>query len=602
MPLLSSKNIKLLSVFGAFLALIFIYLHHFHNGFFADDPYFIGDNTAIRSLKNIPAIFTDIHTESSLPIYQFQYRPFFITSLAIDYFIANGVSPLVMHLHTFIGFVVLIMLSFLLNKKIFGYLSPAPFYPALLATCLFAFHPVTADVVNYLTARSNIFGTLYGMLYMVLWIYVPFFRKYYLYLIPLVIGCLFKIIAVMFVPLLWLYIIFFEYDTGFNKEALPALKSSFKTMLPSLLSAFITCLWIWHKSIPGAEGVGITLGTHLLTQAHVILRYFLLFLMPENINPYGSHPYITSPFDYQFITGLLFIIASMVVIYLFSLKKNTRVISFGLAWYFICLMPTSSIIPYAIDYVEYYMFATLIGLSMAMASVITLLVNHLKKESIFVRPVIIAASLVFLSTLTYGSHERVKLWGNEEKMFEDAIDKDPTNGHVLMNLGEYYMEKAKFDSATDYLNKAKIYWPNYDLIYLNLGLLAYYVSKDTAASDSYFQQGLNLHNWNHHQVCYFYASVLHKRHRDKEATELLQTALQEYPNYPQASDLLKEINSHNATNAADTTVMAINGKSSLTESDYVNLSFDYFNKGEYQKCIEACNKIIELDFKLSGSL
>ncbi len=321
----------------------------------------------------------------------------------------------------------------------------------------------------------------------------------------------------MFVPLLWLYIIYFENDTGLNKGAFLALKSSFKTILPSLVGALLTALWIWHKSIAGAEGVGITLGTHLLTQAHVVLRYFLLFTMPENINPYGAQPYITSPFDIHFLTGLLFIITSFIVIYLLSLRKSTRVISFGLAWFFICLIPTSSIIPFAIDYVEYYMFATLIGLSLVMSSIVMILINHLKKESRPAMPVMIAGCLIFLTTLAYGSHERVKLWGNPKAMYEDVIQKDPTNGHVLMNLGEYYMEKAKFDSATDYLKQAQIYWPRYDLIYLNLGLVSYYNAKDTLAADAYFRKGLDLHNWNHFQVCYYYATVLHKEHRDKES-------------------------------------------------------------------------------------
>ena len=122
--------------------------------------------------------------------------------------------------------------------------------------------------------------------------------------------------------------------------------------------------------------------------------------------------------------------------------------------------------------------------------------------------------------------------------------------------------------------------------------MEYYSSKDTVASDADFQKGLSLHNWNHYQVCYFYATVLHKRHRDKEATDLLLTALQEYPNYPVASDLLKEISSNKTITSTDATPPV---KSPSSESTYINQSLAYFNSGEYQKCIEACNKIIALD-------
>jgi Tfp pilus assembly protein PilF len=596
---LSPKTTKILSVAGALVVLVIIYFHHFHIGFQIDDAYFIQDNAAIRSLKNIPAIFTDSRTESSLPIFQGQYRPLFILSFAIDYYIANGVNPVVIHIHTFIGFIVLVFLCFLLNLKIFKHLLPAPFYPALLATCCFAFHPVTADVVNYMTARSNIFGTLYGMLYMITWLYVPFFKRNYLYLIPLIIGCLFKITALMFIPLLWLYIIYFEYDTGFNMGFFKALKSSFKTMLPALIVGplVLSCQGLTNMHSAGyvqaASQINVTLFTNLLTQSHVLLRYFLLFIMPENLNPYGRHPFITSPFDYRFLVGFVFIIGALFIIYLFSLRKSTRAISYGLAWFFICMLPTSSFIPFVSNYVEYYMFATVIGLSLAVASVIVLFVNHLKTASRFAMPVIIGGCLFFLCTLAYGSHDRVRIWGNNKAMLDDVLYKDPTNGHMLVNQGVYYMGKGKWDSATNYFDRSIIYLPNYDLAYLNLGILST-VLHDTAAATTNFQKSLTLNDYYHAQTCYYYASFLHIQHEDEKAATLLSTALKEAPAYREASDLLKEINAHMKA-GKDTTVASIIEKSNLTEADYIKLSLAYFNKGDYNKSIEACQEILAID-------
>ncbi len=81
---LSSRDKKILSIAGALVVLVIIYFNHFHIGVQIDDAYFIQDNPAIRSLKNIPAIFTDSRTESRLPLFQGQYRPLFILSFAID--------------------------------------------------------------------------------------------------------------------------------------------------------------------------------------------------------------------------------------------------------------------------------------------------------------------------------------------------------------------------------------------------------------------------------------------------------------------------------------------------------------------------------------
>lgn len=599
MKILSPGNIKILSAAGAFTVLILIYFHHFQIGFQIDDDFFIKDNTAIRSLKNIPAIFTDHHTESTLPKFQDQYRPLFILSLAIDYFIANGISPVIIHLHTFFGFVVLLIMCFLFNKKIFSHLLPEPFFPALLATCCFAFHPLTADVVNYMTARSNIFGALYGMLFMVTWLYGSFFRKYHLYLIPLIIGCLYKITIVMFVPMLWLYIIYFEQDTGFNSEIFKGLKSTYKSMLPALLTAFIMFVFVVINSVPTPECMQALSSTHIsvrsmvLTEPHVVLRYFLLFVMPENLNPYGGQAFITSAYNYHFLSGLAFVIISMFIIYLLSLKKSTRAISYGLAWFFIFLLPTSSFIPFESNYVEYYMFATIIGLSLSLTSFITLIGEHLKKESGYVKPVILIASLFFLSTLAYGAYGRVKIWGNNKLMLLDVLQKDPTNGYSLLNLGVSYMEEGKMDSARECFHRAEVYRPGYDLIYLNLGILSN-TTKDSAAADTNFRKAVSLKGYYHAQACYYYASFLHAHHSDKQAMDLLSATLQEAPAYKEASDMLKEITA-NFLIKADTAKNITVGNNGYTEQDYLNFSLSYFKAGDYINCILVCKKIIALD-------
>ncbi|HTA27603.1 MAG TPA: hypothetical protein VK809_07440 [Bacteroidia bacterium] len=594
---MSSKSLKILSVLAAALALFFIYSHHFNNGYQNDDPLSISDNPAVRSLKNIPAIFTDSRTQSTLPQFQVQYRPLFILSFAIDYYIANGNSPLVMHIHTFIGFVILLLVCFFFNIKLFRHFTDTPFYPALLATSIFALHPLTADVVNYLTARSNIFSTLYGMIFMVTWLYVPFFKKYHLYIIPLFIGCLFKVTAIMFVPLLWLFVIFFEYDTGLNMGAFKALLSSFKKMIPTFIASLLIFTLIIYKSIPTPEIAKIiehahpSVRTTFLTQSHVILRYFLLFLMPEYINPYGRQAFITSFHDYHFLIGFLFVMTSFIAIYLLSLRKSTRIISFGLAWFFISLMPTSSVFPFPVSYAEYYTFSSLIGLSFAMSCAIMLIAKRFRQESKLVLPVVIAGCLFFLSTFSYGAYQRVKIWENDKAMMEDILSKDPTDGYTLANLGVYYMERGKIDSARDCFSKSQAFFPDYDLPYLNLGILSTLVN-DTAAANVNFTKAVTLYGEHHHQACYYYADFLHTHHHDKEAIALLSMSLQDDPSYTLASDLLKNMNTTRPQPDSDTTEAAILKKPNPSESEYTTLSLLYFNKGEYEKSIDVCQKIL----------
>jgi len=623
----SSKEAKILCIAGALVVLVLVYIRHFANGFFYDDVYLIQENLSIKSLKNIPKFFTDIHYAASRPEYQNQYRPFFQTSFAIDYYLGKGLSPLVMHIHTFIGFVVLALMVFLLGLKIFKGIAKDPFYPALFSACCFAFHPATADVVSYLYARTNSFATLYGMLYFISYLNLPLFRKYHFYLIPLIIGCLFKSIAIVFVPLLWLYIIFFEQEMGLN-NIFKAIKNTWKAMLPACLTIILAMVVVSIKSAAKVPEGSISYYTHFLTQTHVILNYFSLFFLPENLNPNGWRDFVTSPFNTQFLTGLVFIVASIILIYIFSLKKSTRPLAYGLAWFFIALIPTVAFIPLLIPQVDYYMFTSIIGLAFCMGGVAVLLMNGLQSVK-GAKAIVAGLCIFFLLGYSYMARSRTNVWGSQQAMWEDVVKKDPTNGRVLMNLGVYLMAQNKLNEANDYFERARVYYPNYDLVYVNLGILKNQL-KDTVTANADFRIAVQLNGWDHYEACFFYARFLSQWGHDDAAIPLLQQAVKEYPSYLDAWNLLlsiylahhdsrmgeatRKVNSlfpgdDNIVRfckiyASDSTQFSGNANNEVvkqlntqapTEAVYIQLSLVYFKNGEFEKCIDACKKAITLN-------
>jgi hypothetical protein len=89
------------------------YCNHFSNEFHFDDSHTVVDNPAIRSLRNVPRFFTDTSTFSVLPANQ-TYRPMVSASLALDYALGHGYVPLWFHLTTFVLFLGLVWLLFVL--------------------------------------------------------------------------------------------------------------------------------------------------------------------------------------------------------------------------------------------------------------------------------------------------------------------------------------------------------------------------------------------------------------------------------------------------------------------------------------------------------
>ena len=89
-----ADNVKRWLILAGILLVVGItYRNHFGNTFHFDDGHTIVRNPWIRDIHNIPRFFLDSRTFSILPPNR-SYRPLLTTSLAIDYWLGNGLAPL----------------------------------------------------------------------------------------------------------------------------------------------------------------------------------------------------------------------------------------------------------------------------------------------------------------------------------------------------------------------------------------------------------------------------------------------------------------------------------------------------------------------------
>jgi protein O-mannosyl-transferase len=136
------------------------YSNHFHNSFHFDDSHTIEQNFHIRDLRNIPR-FADMTTFSTRPANQ-TWRPIVSISLALDYKIAGALETFCFHVSTFLWFLVLLVLTSLLQRDVFdaAKLRPANRYIALVVALWFGLHPAVAETVNYIIQRADLYATL----------------------------------------------------------------------------------------------------------------------------------------------------------------------------------------------------------------------------------------------------------------------------------------------------------------------------------------------------------------------------------------------------------------------------------------------------------
>lgn len=609
-----------------------IYSNHFNNDFHFDDSHAIENNLFIRDIKNIPLFFKDATTFSSLPSNQ-SYRPIVSTTLAIDYWLGNGYDMFYFHLSSFIIFLLQGIVMFFFIFRIFNisYKNNWNFYIAATAVAWYLLHPANAETINYVIARSDLQSTFFIILGFFFYIFSPFCKKTHLYLVPIFIGGLAKPTAVMFAPMLFFYILFFEQDMSLyqtlNKKHFNQLLLAIKKSIPAFIFCVLLYLFIDKLTPPTWESGGRSVYSYLITQPFVIVHYFTTFFFPFGLSADTDWEPLQKITDIRFFIGCAFILLMIGIAFLFSKDKRLRPVSFGILWFFLALVPSSSVIPFAEVLNDHRIFFPYVGLVISVCWTVGLLVLKYKNKFTVKPPlkyetIVIAAILVLLTGYAYGTRERNKVWTTEESLWRDVTIKSPKNARGLMNYGLSRMAKGDYDEAERCFTKALEMWPYYSALHINMGVLKN-ARGDKETAENYFK---NATQYSAHQpdTWLFYGNFLYNQKRYSEAIPMLekcveiapanlggrnalmrayndsgewdklntlaQSTLQIMPNNEDAKQYLEA--SKNRKGKLE--IMAEDAKKAPTAQKYFDLCLLYYNAGRYQECVNAGLEAVKL--------
>jgi len=601
------------------------YSNHFNNAFHFDDFHTVVNNAYIRDIHNIPLFFKDGTTSSILPANQ-SYRPIVTTSLAIDYWLGNGYNLFYFHLSMFLLFVAQGVGMVFIFKKIFDFADSNSnnIYAAIIGASWYLLHPAMAETVNYIIARSDMISTFFVVIALLLYIYSPFCRKTGLYLIAIVIGALAKPTAVMFAPILLIYILLFEENVSltsiFKRDQFYKTLNGLKKSLP----AFIVCALVYliidrltpKTWVPG----GASAFNYLITQPYVVLHYFYMLFFPVQLSVDTDWKPLSTIWDIRFFVGCIFILALLATAFITSKKEKLKPISFGIWWFLLALIPTSSIIPLAEVLNDHRMYFPFIGLVLSVCWTIRILVYEYLPKTKF-----IWATLVIIATLgayAYGTYQRNEVWHSEDSLWHDAVIKSPKNGRALMNYGVVKMGENDLAAANICFINAAILSPGYAVIYTNLGILNE-AKGDTTAANKYFKTSIFIDSHNA-DTYYFYGKFFYDEVELKKAVIMLTYAVQLSPGNLRSRLLLMDIYQSTEnwvalqqlaqgsamlfpqnTDVAEYVKLAILKKSRANlkaaqlnktpdAAGYLDLSLMYYKAGEFNQCIAACKKALEL--------
>ncbi len=613
----------------AILATLITYSNHFDNAFHFDDFHTITENPHIRSLNNIPSFFTDGTTTSNLPQNQ-TYRPIVATSIAIDYWFDNSYNLFFFHLDNFLFFLTQGILLFFFFHKILITSSKSSYSFHISAVCalLYLLHPVMAETVNYVIARSDIQSTFFVILAFVLYQYSDFGKRYYLYSIPILIGTLAKPTALMFAPLFFCYVLLFESTTenlSLVKKAKHAIQRALKKTVPILLFCVILFIFQRRMTPDTYTTAGGTVFNYLITQPYVLFHYFKSLFLPFSLSADTDLNPFESVWNYKFFIGVIFILGICYALFNCLKKKVHYPIAFGILWFFIALAPTSSVIPLAEVMNDHRMFFPYIGLILSVVYFCYLKLEAYKKNNWINYYTIISGTIVVLALCAFGTFQRNIVWDTEASLWKDVTVKSPKNGRGLMNYGVIQMGKGNYSEAEANFSKALKLTPNYHTLFINLAIL-HKATGNKKEAEKYFSTAITKGH-KYYSPWYYYGQFLTQNSRPQEAIEKLSMSHKISPNHLGTRillmqnylslenwDLLHQLakstlkidpKNKEALKYLDDSIKK-QSKFSKSESKtvfessaikYLNLSLDHYRKKKYHECIEAAQKALKINPK-----
>lgn len=618
---------------------LFSYRNSFDNDFHFDDAHTIQNNIYIQDLHNIPMFFgkDGYKAFSSLPSNQV-YRPMVTTQIALSYWLStklsstqNGYDTFYYRIITMFEFLVMLVLFYLFGIKLFRLQKPVNeiFGFVLFGVALLSVHMVYAETLNYIIAMSDLASTMWMLCALVCYQYFPKYRKFGLYLLPFFLAVLTKQTAVVFLPLLLIYQVYFEYSDknknirDFTKQYAYDLGLTF---VATIIGAFLVLSFQNETYNPG----GSSRWLYLITQPLVVSHYFVSFFVPYNLSADSDWHLLTGFTDWRVWLGFSVVFALLFLAFKTFQIKKMRPISFGILWFFITLAPTSSIIPLAEVLNDHRMFLPFVGLMISFIWTLYLLYfrfeRYILKNQIS-KNLFGASIVIVILAHSYGTYTRTEVWDNGESLWKDVSIKSPKNGRGLMNYGLQLMRKGDMQGAMKLYDQALQYSPYYSYLHTNRAIALASLGRSKEAELSHkkaIECGLEPHS-----SYFYYGSFLADLGRTSEAIVAFETSLKFLPEYVFSAyrlmDLYQKQDEWEKLNALCTSILVYypneattmyyknlcKGKKSKLETmeniasqdptsdNLINLSLEYYNAAKFDKMIEVCTRVIKMDSKNS---
>ncbi|UCD83828.1 MAG: tetratricopeptide repeat protein [Deltaproteobacteria bacterium] len=414
-----------------------IYYNILNSSFHFDDQHVVVKNPSIRYLGDLKTIVT--HNRS---------RPILYFTFALNYYF-NRENTFGYHLVSLILHILTASLFYLIIFTIGqNFLQISLFHRlALFSAVLYTVNPIHTESVSYISSRSAVMCTTFYLIAVYLFLKAWVRDRENPRILLLAFSAFSFIMALgtkeipVTLPVMLLILDFLFIYQGKRESFLPRIVRYHSPFFGVLLLYFVLRYTVFGTL--GNPQKNLTVVTYLSTQFNVILNYFRLLFFPVNLCADPDFPISPSPFVWEVMFSIIILAG---ILYLaFKVSKSYPQVTFGIFWFFIALVPTSSILPLYDVMAEHRLYLPSVGFFLVMGAVLNKGFDFIE-ERFFREGKVLALSVLILLVFgfSFGTIQRNLVWENEFTLWTDVMKKSPRKdrthyglGFALDNMGHY---------------------------------------------------------------------------------------------------------------------------------------------------------------------
>jgi Flp pilus assembly protein TadD len=145
-------------------------------------------------------------------------------------------------------------------------------------------------------------------------------------------------------------------------------------------------------------------------------------------------------------------------------------ISFGIFWFFITLMPESSVVPILDVIFEHRVYLPSIGFFIALIAAIEAGRQRWGDRAAYAKKAVVYAVLTVMLALSGAAYARNEIWKDSVSLWGDAVEGSPDKARPHANLGLAYAKQGRTDEAIREFKTALKLVPHLVEVHYDLGV------------------------------------------------------------------------------------------------------------------------------------